>query len=119
MIDPDKIASVREVAAGLDLSRLDLERLKGDVAPLLAEALEGLVHGAKADVEAYAKQITDELLAATLTGDREAEAQLLDQLKLLAEINRLRVENHALTVVGRVTRMVFKAATAGAVAALL
>lgn len=103
----------------MDLKNLDLERLKADVADSLSDALADLLEGAQADLQLYAESISRDALEAHLTGQEEIQGQLLDQLKLLAEIHRIRVENHAWTVVASVTRAVFRAALAGALSVLL
>lgn len=98
----------------IDLDSLDLEALKRDVARALADGIADLVEGAKQDVETYADQITSDMLEATLTGNEQVTAQLLDQLQVVAEINRVRVENHTWNVVAGATRAIFRAALAGA-----
>lgn len=103
----------------MDLSKLDLERLKQDVAGTLSDALADLLEGAHDDMQRYAEAISRDALEAHLTGQEEIQAQLLDQLKLLAEIHRIRVENHTWTVVASVTRAVFRAALAGALSVFL
>ena len=103
----------------MDLSKLDLDRLKGDLTDALSDGLSDLVDGAKEDIKAFAKDISRDMLEAHLTGETEVKAQLMAQLKVLAEINRVRVENHAWIVVRKVVETAFRAAAAGAFAVLL
>lgn len=103
----------------MDLSRIDLDRLKADLTDALSDGLADLVDGAKQDIKDYASDISKNMLEAHLTGQGEIKEQLMNQLKVLAEINRVRVENHAWIVVRKVVETAFRAATAGALAVLL
>ena len=103
----------------MDLSKLDLDRLKSDLTDALSDGLADLVDGAKDDIKAYASDISKDMLEAHMTGQVEVKEQLMDQLKVLAEINRVRVENHTWVVVRKVVEVAFKAATAGALSVLL
>jgi hypothetical protein len=102
----------------IDLSKIDLNKLQGDVSGILQGALDGVVEGAKEDLKDYAAAIAKDMLQAQLAGNDEVKAQLLDQLKVLAEINRIRVEAHAWVVVEKVVKVLFSAITAGALAVL-
>lgn len=103
----------------MDLTRIDFDRLKEDLGRTLADGLMDLVDGAQDDVQAFASDISRDLLLAGLQGNLKIQAQLLDQLKILAEINRVRVENHAWVVVGKIARVAIEAAVAGAAAVFL
>lgn len=103
----------------MDLTRIDFDRLKEDLGRTLADGLMDLVDGAQDDVQAFASDISRDLLLAGLQGNLKVQAQLLDQLKILAEINRVRVENHAWVVVGKIARVAIEAAVAGAAAVFL
>lgn len=103
----------------MDLTKIDLGKLQEDVKPVLASALSGIVEGAKEDIQQFAGEIGKDMLHAQLAGDDALVAQLLDQLEVLAEINRVRVEAHAWVVVKKVVSAVFSAVAAGALAVLL
>lgn len=97
----------------MDFDKLDLDRLKNDVAEALSDGIQDLVEGAKDDVKRFAQEIAKDLLDAKLAGDHEGVEQLLDQLLVLAEINRVRAENHVWVVVRRIAKVAIQAAVAG------
>lgn len=103
----------------MDFSKVNFERLTEDVGEALASALAEIVEGAKDDVKTFALDISGDLLHAQLSGNEDLTDQLLDQLKLLAEINRIRVEAKSWALVRMITQAVLKAAVAGAVSVLL
>lgn len=96
----------------VDLSNIDYDALIADLAPILTQGIEHLLEGAKNDIEKFATRITRLMVYAQLRGDEDMGEQLLDQLKLLAEIQSIRVRNASWTVVAAVVTMVFKAVAA-------
>lgn len=102
-----------------DLTKVDIDRLKADVSDALAGALIDLVEGAEKDVKAYASQISMDLLEAHMIGNAAITARLLDQLKILAEINRVRITNTTWAVITSVTKAIFAAAVSGVISVLL
>ncbi len=94
------------------LDKLDYEALISDLTPILVQGLENLLEGARDDIEAYAQRITGLMIYAQVQGDGGMEEQLLDQLKLLAEIQSIRVRNESWGLVAAVVTMVFKAVAA-------
>lgn len=103
----------------MDLNKLDLDRLKGDMTAALSDGLADLVEGTAEDLQAYSSAISQDLLLAGIAGDSDMQGQLLDQLKLLAELNRIRVENHAWVVVEKVVRVALRGVLAGAASVIL
>lgn len=103
----------------LDLSKLNMNRLKADITGALANGLVDLVTGSAADVQKFAAAITDDGLEAALLGREDLLELLMDQLKVIGEINRVRAENHTWIVVQSVTKAIFSAAVAGAISVLL
>lgn len=103
----------------IDLKNVDLDRLKGDVTGALVDGISDLVEGTREDIESYASDISRDLLEAQFSGEDHLNAVLLDQLRVLAEINRVRVENHTLVVVANVVKAILKAAVAGAASVFL
>lgn len=102
-----------------DLATIDVDKLKKDVASALVSAISELVDGAEADIQNFATDISKDLLEAQLTGEKAITIQLLNQLKLLAEINSIRVRQQRWFVVEAVTKAVFEAALAGILSVLL
>jgi len=102
----------------LDLSKFDLVKLKKDVSAALADGISDLVEGSKEDVKLFTDAITKDMLEASLTGRTDLLTTLLDQLKVVGEMNRVRVENHTWIVVHKVIKAILEAAAAGALAAL-
>ncbi len=102
----------------LDRTKFDVERLKKDIGSAITDGILDLVEGSKEDVEKFAQQIAWDMLEAQFEGEPEIQDQLLDQLKILGEINRVRVENHTWIVVFKVVRAILEAVVATAVAAL-
>jgi len=105
--------------SSLDLSKLDLNRLEADITGALANGLSDLVQGTAADLQKFAAAITNDMLEAQLTGNQVVVDVVLAQLSVIAEINRVRVENHTWIVVQSVTKAIFAAAIAGAASVLL
>ena len=103
----------------MDLTKLDLPKLTEDVSSALADGIADLVEGSRSDIRSFASDISRDFLEATLSGNEKVNKALVGQLQLLAEINRIRVENHSWAVVANVTRAVIRAAVAGAVSVLL
>lgn len=97
--------------------KIDLEGLKEGVATSVADGLTGIVEGAKEDLKEFAKAISEDLLEAHLEGDVDLQGQLADQVKILAEINRVRVEAHAWVVVQKIAKVAIEVAVKGAAAA--
>lgn len=102
----------------IDIEKLALHKLKGEVGDLLGETFQEVLEGAKDDLKKFGKAIAEGLLEASLGGDEDREDQLLDQLKVLAEINRIRLEGHAWVTAKAVVKMVFKAVVVGIKAAI-
>jgi len=97
--------------------KINLDSLKEGVSDSIAEGLQGLVEGAKEDLKEFAKAISEDLLEAHLEGDVDLQGQLADQVKILAEINRVRVEAHVWVVVQKIAKVAIQAAAKGAAAA--
>lgn len=95
---------------------IDYGRLRQDLTPLIAEAIEHLIEGSKQDIERFAVDIGQDLVIAQVTGDQPLKEQLGDQLKLLAEINNIRLRNSTWIVVSTVVSALTRAAVAGALA---
>ncbi len=92
-----------------NLSDIDYEALIKDLAPILIQGIEHLLEGAKDDIENFGQRITRLMVFAELVGDQDMTLQLLDQLKLMAEIQSIRVRNESWTLLTAVVTMVFKA----------
>ena len=100
-----------------NLDSVDLLGLAKELTNPLLDALEQLAEGMPEDLQRFATLIGEDFLLASLIGDeaRKAslQAQLLDQLKVLAEINRIRIEPSSWALVERIVRAVIRAAVAG------
>lgn len=83
----------------------------------LAQSLQGLVEGAAADVTVYAETIAAELVVALSLGDAKAVLELKAQLKLLAEMQRVRIAAEKEQFVLSLISTAINAATSGLLAA--
>lgn len=99
--------------------KLNIEALKATTAAAIAEGVEELVVGAKEDVRAFGVAIAGDLLEATLSGKEKVVGQLLDQLKLVAELNKLRAVNATWAAVTKVVKAILSAVLGAALAAAL
>lgn len=102
----------------IDLKRIQLDRLQKDIGFILADGIEEFVVGAKEDVRKFALAIARDLLEVHLMGNDLLKGQLIDQLKVLAEIHRIQTANLVWDVVGTITQVIFKAALAGALSVM-
>lgn len=103
----------------MNLADIDFKRLQLDLTPVVANAIEHLLQGAREDIEAFASDITRDLVEAQMLGDDAMKAQLVDQLLVLGEINNIRLRNSTWLIVSTVVSSVIEAAVAGALAAFL
>lgn len=90
--------------------------LTTEIGKTIADGVTGLVEGAAEDVQEFGFSIAADLMEAKLTGDDESEVALLDQLKVLAEINRIRVEAKAWIVIEKIVKTAFSVVLAAALA---
>lgn len=101
---------------------LDLGQLKKDLGPVLTDALSDVLEGSRSDLEKFGQGIAQDLLSISTVLDQkwseERTAQLLDQMKVLAEINRIRAEAAAWRMAEKIITAVLRAAIAGALAAI-
>ena len=102
----------------MNLEKLNLEKLKEDLIPVLVSGINGLIAANQKDVEAYARAISLDLLESQIIGDEITEGQLMDQLLLLAEIQQIKVRNESWGLLTRIVSAVFKAAVAGVLAVI-
>ena len=70
---------------------LDFNGLKDAAVQIMTQQLAGVVEGANEDLQTYVQQILNDGVEASATGNTAVLQQLLDQSKVVAEINRLRV----------------------------
>jgi len=98
-------------------SSVNWRQLQDQLGEQLAASLQGIAQGAASDIQAFANQISAELVMALSTGDKSAVHELKAQLLLIAETNRVRLaiaqEGMALKLIG----VVLNAATSGLLAA--
>src|SRR3954470_18824785 len=71
--------------------KVSIADLKDATVAALIEATNGLIEGARGDVQNFLHAIVADALEAGVTGDKEVLAQLDDQRLVLMEINRIRV----------------------------
>lgn len=64
--------------------------LRDQLGAQLAEGLHGLVEGAAGDLQTFANQIAAEMVLALSTGDDGSVRELKAQLRVMAEVNRVR-----------------------------
>lgn len=93
------------------------DQLRSDLGAQLATSLQGLVEGAAGDIQAYANAISAELVLALSTGNQEAVRELQGQLRVIAEINRVRLAREKESFVLSLIGTAISAATSGLLAA--
>lgn len=103
----------------IDLTKIDLDVLKATTAAAIAEGVEELVVGAKEDVRKFGIAITTDLLEAKLTGRDDLVDRLLNQVKMVGELNRLRSVNATWAAVAKVVKAVLSAVLGAALAMAL
>jgi len=100
----------------------DLKQLALDTAPDLVVVIEPFVYGTREDLKAFTEEILlDRLEAQLLPDGPEKEAlieQLNDQLKVLVETHRLRVETAMWALLKRTIQAVVTAVVKGLKAAI-
>jgi len=93
------------------------EQLQLQLGQQLAGSLKGLVEGAAGDLQAYATQISAELVLALAADDPSAVRELKAQLKLIAEQNRIAISAERERFVMGLIGATINAATSGLLAA--
>lgn len=93
------------------------DQLRDQLGSQLSTALQGLVEGAAGDVQAYANAIAAELVLALSAGNQEAVRELQGQLRVIAEINRVRLAHEKEQFVLSLISTAIGAATSGLLAA--
>lgn len=74
-----------------------------DVREVLTEELLELLQGAKSDIEEFGAAIALDLAEAAVRGDEDLQEALTDQLRVLAEANRLDIVDSTWDIIDRVT----------------
>lgn len=101
------------------LDNVDFDSVRAEVEEILKNSLDGLVQGAREDVQRYVFTISNDLVSAIRDGRDDLRQELLAQMGLLAEIHRIRLNREAratlgtvLEVAARVGRTLLQAAVA-------
>ena len=89
----------------MDLSKFDVSALKDGLTESLRVGFKDVVQGTEADVELFAQALAADLFDVIEEGNADAEAQIRDQIKVLAEINRVRVNGFAWATAERIARV--------------
>lgn len=76
--------------------------LREDLENALKQGLATVLDGAQEDLQAFAHEISGDMLSAAASGDDEALYELRAQARALAEANRLRAVNTSWKVAGDV-----------------
>jgi len=99
--------------------KVDWDKLAADLKVEALAGLDGLVDGAKSDLEEFGKAIAKDLVNAAKSGDEADLKELGHQLQALGEVNRIRLVNaswekvsNVLQLVGRVALKTLLAAAA-------
>ncbi len=75
-----------------NVNGITVEDLKAVAEDAIRGALSRIAQGGAQDLESYAKAIASDLAGAAGRGEQEASQELLGQLKMLAETQRIRVQ---------------------------
>lgn len=92
------------------MAEIDFESLGKSLGAQGVDLLKGLLSGAKEDLQAYGQEIGKDLIRAVKEDRPELEAELKEQLKLIAEIHRIRLNETTWEFVGSVFTSLAKAA---------
>lgn len=87
---------------------MDFEGLQAEASAALQTALDGLLEGAAADLQQFVIEIGNDMTEAAVTGQTDLIDDLVDQLELVAEQNRIRLSNVAAETLRRTVRAVAK-----------
>lgn len=114
----------------VDLSKLDLDKLAGQLGGLLTDALAGrspllqslvadgqaavapILQGAEGDLREFGLIIAGDFVAAKASGDLEWQASLRAQVRTLGERTRVRVDLARWTFAEHLLEVLFRAVTA-------
>jgi hypothetical protein len=114
----------------LDLSKIDLERLKGSLGQLLTDALAGrspllqslvaegqaavkpIIEGAERDLREFGLEIAGDMVVAKATGNEAWIAELRAQIRAIGERTRVRVDVARWAFAENLFEVLFRAAAA-------
>lgn len=85
--------------------------ITGELSQLLRDELSKVVSGAKADLDAFTAQITEDMVRALREGKQGMTQELRGQALALVEIHRLRVANSADDIIERVLGIAMRVAS--------
>lgn len=77
------------------MSDVNWEELASGLGDQAVDVLKGLAKGAEEDLKKFGKDIAVDLLRCVKEGRPEVEAELKEQMKVLAEIHRIKFEGAA------------------------
>lgn len=89
------------------------------IIPGLTKGLRDVIEGAAEDLQTYAAAIADDLALAASEGREDLTGELFAQARTVAEINRLRIQDHAWDAFRAVLRGVVAVTAAALSAGLL
>jgi hypothetical protein len=92
--------------------------LLDSVQKIVLSELSDVLEGAESDLKSFGADIAKEVLKASASSDLEWRAQLLDQIKLLGEINRIRTNAAGWQIAFKVISAAFQGLGFGVKAAL-
>lgn len=98
----------------IELPGVDLGKLENEAKEILKAQLDKVLEGAKEDVEEFVKEISKDMIRAIMEGRDDLKQALKDQLKVLAEINRIRITNAGIETVKFLVQLVGETIVAGA-----
>ena len=90
----------------------DLDALGAEIKTIVVNGLTDVLGGAQSDIQVYVTEILPQLTVAIAAGD-PIQGELEAQLKLVAEINKIRAINEAWQAVRGVLNVAAKAAVMG------
>jgi hypothetical protein len=97
--------------------QVNWKQLQTDLGNSLATELQGLVEGAASDIQAYANEISAELILALSNNDVQGVEELKAQLGVIAEMNRVRLAKAQETFTLKLIGVVISTATSALAAA--
>lgn len=104
------------------MSQFSISSLKDKLQPVVMKALQGVIDGAAEDLQLFVAQITENIAEAGTVSDSSRQAALISelegQIKTVAEVNRLRINNAAWDAGMKTLKIVIDTLTAAAAVAI-
>lgn len=103
---------VKDLLPDVKTGKIDLDKLGTSLADILVDAATGLIEGGQQDLALYASKIADDTIRVMQNPDVEKRekqlAELMGQIQIIGEINRMRATQEAWATFTKVAATVIK-----------